>query len=70
MSTGRTSPPSSSKRLLHELQSYATDPNPALLHLGPVSESQILHWDAVMKGVDGSAYEGAYIIPLYERFYP
>ncbi|KAA6406855.1 MAG: ubiquitin-conjugating enzyme [Lasallia pustulata] len=58
MSTTRTSPPSSTKRLLHELQSYTSDPNPALLHLAPVSESQILHWDAIMKGVDGSAYEG------------
>lgn len=65
MSTTRTSPPSSTKRLLHELQSYTSDPNPALLHLGPVGESQILHWDAIMKGVEGSAYEGADPILIY-----
>lgn len=66
MSTARTSPPSSTKRLLHELHSYTSDPNPALLHLGPVSESQVLHWDAVMKGVEGSAYEGAETVWLDE----
>lgn len=49
---------STPKRLLHELQSYADEPNPALLHLGPDSDDELLQWSAVMKGVPGSAYEG------------
>lgn len=49
---------SASKRLLHELQSYADDPNPALLQLGPDSDDELLQWSAVMKGVSQSAYEG------------
>ncbi|KAI9871481.1 MAG: hypothetical protein M1830_002875 [Pleopsidium flavum] len=56
--TNRSSAPPSTKRLLHELQQYAQEPNDALLHLGPLSEGQILHWEAVMKGIKGSAYEG------------
>ncbi|MCJ1374421.1 hypothetical protein MMC20_005653 [Loxospora ochrophaea] len=55
--TSRSPTPPSTKRLLHELASYPHDPNPTLLHLGPVNESEILHWEAVMKGVDGTAYE-------------
>jgi len=59
MSTTHRSPtPPSTKRLLHELQQYSQEPNDALLHVGPVSEEQILHWEAVMKGVKGSGYEG------------
>jgi len=46
------------KRLLHELQSYEQDPSDALLHLRPVSDDELLHWTAVLKGVDGTAYEG------------
>jgi len=49
---------STTKRLLHELQSYEQEPSEALLQLGPVSDNELLHWTAVMKGVQGTAYEG------------
>ncbi len=54
----RTPTPPSTKRLLHELQIYSAEPNDALLHLGPISDEQVLHWEAVLKGVKGSGYEG------------
>ncbi|KAF2995686.1 hypothetical protein E8E13_003087 [Curvularia kusanoi] len=47
------------KRLMTELQSYQKDPNAELLSLGPLDED-VLHWRAVMKGVEGTAYEGTY----------
>ena len=56
--THRSPTPPSTKRLLHELQLYSAEPNEALLHLGPVSDEQILHWEAVLKGVNGSGYGG------------
>lgn len=40
-----------------ELQTYQSDPNEALLELGPVDDD-VMHWRAVMKGVVGTAYEG------------
>jgi len=46
------------KRLLHELQSYEQEPSDALLELGPVNDDELLHWAAIMKGVEGTAYEG------------
>ncbi|KAF1957814.1 ubiquitin-conjugating enzyme [Byssothecium circinans] len=49
---------SPTKRLLTELQTYQSDPNEALLELGPVDDDELLHWRAVMKGVVGTAYEG------------
>lgn len=48
------------KRLMTELQSYQKDPNAELLDLGPADED-VMHWRAVMKGVDGTAYEGTSI---------
>jgi len=42
---------------MNELGNYRKEPNPALLQLGPVDESEIRHWEAVMNGVPGSAYE-------------
>jgi len=47
------------KRLLHELQSYENDPSPALAHLGPINDDELLHWTAVLKGVDDTAYSGS-----------
>jgi peroxin-4 len=52
------SPPSSSsssssatKRLLREISDYNAQPNPSvLLHLGPTSDTNLLHWEAVLKG--------------------
>jgi len=49
---------SPTKRLLTELQTYQSEPNDALVELGPVSDSELTHWTAVMKGVPGTAYEG------------
>lgn len=66
-STHRSPTPPSTKRLLHELQQYRQEPNEALLHLGPVSEAEILHWEAVLKGVRGSPYEGIYIFDPLPR---
>lgn len=45
------------KRLMTELQTYHKDPNEELLDLGPADED-VMHWRAVMKGVEGTAYEG------------
>jgi peroxin-4 len=46
------------KRLLQELKDYTNNPNEALLHLGPVNDDDLLHWEAVLKGVNGTPYEG------------
>ncbi|CAL5866411.1 uncharacterized protein PFLUO_LOCUS619 [Penicillium psychrofluorescens] len=55
-----SSAPSSSttQRLLRELKDYTKSPNEALLHLGPVDEENLLNWEAVLKGVAGTPYEG------------
>lgn len=52
---------STTQRLLKELKEYSKSPNEALLHLGPIDEDDLLHWEAVLKGVKGTPYEG---IPL------
>lgn len=57
-STTKQSPRSTTKRLIQELQNYHHDPNPALLHLGPVSDDELMKWTAVLKGVEGTGYEG------------
>ena len=44
------SPASALKRITHEIQDLQTGPNEACLHLGPISEEDILHWEAVLKG--------------------
>ncbi|KAF9887721.1 hypothetical protein FE257_009674 [Aspergillus nanangensis] len=49
---------STTKRLLKEMKQYTDNPNEVLLHLGPVDEDNLLHWEAVLKGVDGTPYEG------------
>lgn len=51
-------PKATSQRLLRELKDYASSPNEALLHLGPVDEDDLLQWEAVLKGVPGTPYEG------------
>jgi hypothetical protein len=57
------------KRLLNELQSYQTEPNEALAHLGPISDDELLHWTAVMRGVPDTAYEGQspYFFSRYQQ---
>ncbi|KAL1297217.1 hypothetical protein AAFC00_004783 [Neodothiora populina] len=49
---------SSTRRLLNELQRYERGPSEALLHLAPVHDDDLMHWNAVMKGVDGTPYQG------------
>lgn len=56
-SMSRSPTPPAARRLLHELRSQSQDPAPILLSLGPVSDEQILSWEAVLKGVPGTAYE-------------
>ncbi|CAD0089083.1 unnamed protein product, partial [Aureobasidium vineae] len=48
------------KRLLHELRSYEKDPSDALLHLGPINDEELTHWTAVLRGVEGTAYQNTY----------
>lgn len=47
------------KRLLSELKNYTNNPNEVLLHLGPVDNDDLFHWEAVLKGVKGTPYEGS-----------
>jgi peroxin-4 len=54
------------KRLMTELQTYQSDPNEALLELGPANDD-IMHWKAVMKGVVGTAYEGTFTLARCAR---
>ncbi|PLN85285.1 putative ubiquitin conjugating enzyme [Aspergillus taichungensis] len=51
-------PHSTTQRLLRELKDYTNNPNSALLHLGPTNDDDLLHWEAVLKGVPGTPYEG------------
>jgi len=46
------------KRLIQELRTYEQESSEALRHLGPVREDELMHWQAVMKGIPGTAYEG------------
>lgn len=59
-----------SQRLLRELKDYSKNPNEALLHLGPVDEEDLLRWEAVLKGVPGSPYEGSYPLLLHSNLHP
>lgn len=57
-------PHSTTQRLLRELKDYTNNPNSALLHLGPTNDDDLLHWEAVLKGVPGTPYEGISLLPL------
>ncbi|KAL9103533.1 MAG: hypothetical protein Q9163_001411 [Psora crenata] len=58
MATSRSPTPPSTKRLLQELKTNRIETPGCLLSLGPVSEeNNLLHWEAVMEGVPGTAYE-------------
>lgn len=46
------------KRLIIELAKYRKELNPCLASLGPVSEDDLTHWIAVLKGAEGTPYEG------------
>ncbi|PGH08848.1 hypothetical protein AJ79_05852 [Helicocarpus griseus UAMH5409] len=57
-SQSQTPSPSTTKRLIRELNDYSKSPNDALLHLGPINDNDLLRWEAVLKGVPGTPYEG------------
>ena len=61
-----TSTPPHIRRLRHELSSLTSIPLPAcLLHLGPVSDEDIQHWTAVIRGSPSTAYErGAWLLDI------
>ncbi|KAI2093538.1 hypothetical protein LOZ36_000080 [Ophidiomyces ophidiicola] len=46
------------KRLHRELAEYQSSSNEAILHLNPISDDDLLHWEAVLKGVPNTPYEG------------
>jgi peroxin-4 len=49
------------KRLLKELDQYNKDPSPAITHLEPTSEEDIFHLTAILRGPEGTAYEGKHL---------
>lgn len=51
------------KRLLSELKNYTNNPNEHLLHLGLVDNDDLFQWEAVLKGVKGTPYEGTTFQP-------
>ncbi|KAI4164353.1 MAG: hypothetical protein LQ342_002000 [Letrouitia transgressa] len=62
------SPTPPTKRLLQELKAQTQDPAPFLHSLSPASESELLSWEAVMKGVPGTPYEALTLpLSLYSR---
>ena len=62
--SSRSPTPPSTKRLLQELKANTSEPSTVLQSLRPTSEADLLHWEAIMKGVPGTAYEGRYINSL------
>eukprot|EP01006_Ploeotia_vitrea_P058069 TRINITY_DN68734_c0_g1_i1.p1 TRINITY_DN68734_c0_g1~~TRINITY_DN68734_c0_g1_i1.p1 ORF type:complete len:150 (-),score=27.97 TRINITY_DN68734_c0_g1_i1:130-579(-) len=48
---------SASKRLTKEISNIRKDPH-AKIDVSPRSEDDLFHWDAVLKGPEGSPYEG------------
>ncbi len=57
-SSSSSSSTTATKRLLHEISDYSQHANPALLHLGPISDTNLLQWEAVLKGPPSSPYAG------------
>ncbi|KAI9697766.1 MAG: hypothetical protein M1836_004442 [Candelina mexicana] len=54
-----TTTTTTTKRLLHELSAAQSSlPNDSLLSLSPISETNLLHWEAVLRGIPHTAYEG------------
>ena len=39
------------------MRSQSQDPAPFLVSLGPVSDEELLTWEAILKGVPNTAYE-------------
>lgn len=50
-----------SKRLIKELEAYNRDPSPALKALEPKNEEDLFHWVGVLRGPEGTAYEGEWL---------
>lgn len=46
------------KRLIKELDAYNREPSAALTHLAPVSDDDVFQLAAVLRGPEGTAYEG------------
>ncbi|OQN99923.1 hypothetical protein B0A48_14128 [Cryoendolithus antarcticus] len=46
------------KRVVKELDQYQKDPGPAVERLEPTSEDDVLNLTAILRGPDGTAYEG------------
>ena len=47
-----------SKRLIKELDAYNRETSPVVASLEPISEDDVLHLKAVLRGPDDTAYEG------------
>ena len=52
------------KRLIKELDQYNKDPSPAVLRLEPTSDDDLFHLTAILRGPDGTAYEGMVLSSL------
>lgn len=48
-----------SKRLIKELDAYRRNPSSAVSTLEPVSDDDLFHLKAVLRGPQGTAYEGS-----------
>ncbi|CAI2168423.1 18073_t:CDS:2 [Funneliformis geosporum] len=48
------------RRLLKELKDYQNEPNPDLTELSPISDENILIWNAVLRGETDTPYEGGH----------
>lgn len=46
----KSTSPTALKRISREIRDLQSNPNDACLHLGPVSEQDLFHWEAVLKG--------------------
>lgn len=58
-STNKPGSPTPLKRLTHEITDLRENPNPAVLHLGPSTDSDLFTWEAVLKGPPSpSPYSG------------
>ena len=47
-----------SKRLIKELEAYNREPSAVLTRLEPVSDDDLFQLAAVLRGPEGTAYEG------------
>ena len=47
-----------SKRLIKELDAYNREPSSAITQLETVADDDLFHLTAVLRGPEGSAYEG------------